>query len=72
MASAQKSPSPGLALLRKMYGERGENDPLVRETFTADQFTTYLKRHKRDATSLLAVWELTHDEALLCNAKASG
>jgi len=44
----------------------GESSEL--ETFTVDQFATYLERHQRAAPSLLAVWNLTKDQAVLREA----
>jgi len=46
--------------------KEGENSEL--ETFTVDQFTAYLERHQRTAPSLLAVWNLTKDQAVLREA----
>jgi len=65
--TAPAEPSAALQLVRKMIGSKpGETSAL--ETFTVDQFAAYLERHQRAAPSLLAVWNLTKDQAVLREA----
>ena len=66
-ATVPPEPSGALRLVQKMIGAApGEVSEL--ETFTVDQFATYLERHQRSAPSLLAVWNLTKDKSLLGEA----
>lgn len=60
-------PSSALRLVQKMI-DANPDDGSPLETFTVDQFATYLERHQRTASSLLAVWNLTKDKAVLREA----
>jgi tetratricopeptide (TPR) repeat protein len=72
-AAASGAFSPAMRLRDQMVSQFRENDgegidPHKLERFTAPQFANYLERHQRSATSLLAVWQLTKDEAILREA----
>ena len=55
--------------LRKLIGQlAGDGEGSGMDTFSTDQFASYLERHQRDARSLLAVYAFTGDKALLREA----